>query len=113
MGMKKMEFQKLNKKLNAETNSGDDTFIKKTKLDQLADNSNQMSILFRRIENIEKILNNIWDETKDKFEEELKEIKWKYAGIVIDKLFFYLSIIYFLCTFFPLIFSMANFYNPQ
>ena len=110
MGMKKMKFQ-IDKKLNEEINPDDNKFIIKKKFDQLVDN--QMCILLRRIENIEKILNNILDEANYKFEEELKEIKWKYAGIVIDKLFFYLSIIYFLCTFFPLIFSMANFYNPQ
>jgi hypothetical protein len=44
---------------------------------------------------------------------EIKVIKWKYAGIVFNKFFFYLSILYFLLTFFPLIFSMSNFYNPQ
>ena len=64
-------------------------------------------------DNIEKILNNIWSETKDKWKEEIKEIKWKYAGIVVDRLFFYLSVIYFLFTFFPLVFSMSNFFKPQ
>ena len=79
----------------------------------MIDNSSQMSIVAYRIKNIEKILNNIWSETSGKWIEEIKEIKWKYAGIVFDKFFFYLSILYFLLTFFPLIFSMANFYNPQ
>jgi len=115
MGMKKMEFETDNKVQTEDKSEKSNTnlFDKKTKLDQMIDNSNQMSIMINRIESIEKILNNIWNETSDKWVEEIKEIKWKYAGIVVDKFFFYLSILYFLLTFFPLIFSMANFYNPQ
>ena len=115
MGMKKMEFETDNK-ITAEDKPDQENSIlsdQKTKLDKLIDSSNQMNIVLNRIENIEKILNNIWGETIDKWVEEIKEIKWKYAGIVFDKFFFYLSIIYFLLTFFPLIFSMVNFYKPQ
>ena len=86
---------------------------KKNSIDQLIDTSNQMGFILNRIESIEKLLNNIWKETEDKWEDEIKEIKWKYAAIVMDRLFLYLSVIYFLATFFPLIFSMANLYSPQ
>jgi len=117
MGMKKMDFENVNKihaedKLDKASSNLSD---KKTKLDsdQMIDNSSQMSIVAYRIKNIEKILNNIWSETSEKWIEEIKVIKWKYAGIVFDKFFLYLSILYFLLTFFPLIFSMANFYKPQ
>jgi hypothetical protein len=115
MGMKKMEFDNENQvHTEDKTNkSNSNLFDKKTKIDQMIDNSGQMSIVIYRIEKIEKILNNIWGETSGKWIEEIKEIKWKYAGIVFDKLFFYLSILYFLLTFFPLIFSMANFFKPQ
>ena len=121
MGMKKMEFENDNKihpdrdgilfeQVNKENSK---LSLKKRILDDLIDNSCQMSLMLTRIQNIEKILNNIWNETEDKWKEEIKEIKWKYAGIVLDRLFFYISVIYFLFTFFPLVFSMPNFYKPQ
>jgi tetrahydromethanopterin S-methyltransferase subunit G len=115
MRMKKMNFENEKRVHTVEKSekSNISLFDKKTKLDQMIDNSNQMSIIINRIESIEKILNNIWNETSDKWVGEIREIKWKYAGIVVDKFFFYLSILYFLLTFFPLIFSMANFYKPQ
>ena len=118
MGMKKMEFETDNKIQPSDAFSEQNEQIsklsqKQTKIDELIDNSSQMSILLTRIHNIEKILNNIWSETEDKWKEEIKEIKWKYAGIVVDRLFFYLSVIYFLFTFFPLVFTMSNFYKPQ
>ena len=110
--MKKMEFESDNK-IHAEDKESTKWAKKQTKFDELIDKSNQMSLMLYRIENIEKILKNIWSETIDKREEEIKELKWKYAGIVLDRLFFYLSILYFLFTFFPLIFTVANFYRPQ
>jgi len=74
MGMKKMEFETDNRvhTENKSGNSSTNLFEKKTKLDQMIDNSNQMSIMINRIESIEKILNNIWNETSDKWVEEIK-----------------------------------------
>ena len=78
------------------------------KYDRLKDNSRELCMILDRVENIENLLRNIWNETSAK-SDEIKVIKWKYAGIVMEKLFLYLSLIYFVFTFFPLIFSMPNF----
>ena len=116
--MKGMNFEDGNKIDPEKSETKENTVVfgmnpKKNSIDQLIDNSNQMGSILNRIQSIEKLLNNIWKETEDKWEEEIKEIKWKYAAIVMDRSFLYLSILYFVATFFPLIFSMANFFKPQ
>ena len=113
--MKEMTFEDGNK-VDPEKNEPKENtavFDKNPKKNSIIDNSNQMGSILNRIENIEKLLNNIWKETEDKWVDEIKEIKWKYAAIVMDRVFLYLSVIYFVATFFPLIFSMANLYSPQ
>ena len=44
---------------------------------------------------------------------EEKELKWKYAAFVVDRLFLFLSTIFFIFTFFPIILTMPNFYHAQ
>ncbi len=41
---------------------------------------------------------------------EAKELKWKYAAIVFDRLFFYMSSLIFIVSFASIILSNRNFY---
>ncbi len=43
----------------------------------------------KRLFNIDKNLKNIWTEMQARAEDENREIKWKYAAIVMDRLFFF------------------------
>ena len=62
-------------------------------------------------QNIENILpNSVTNEQIDKQEEE-QELKCKFAAIVMDRLFFYLTLIYAIITFVVLIMSVPNFYK--
>ncbi len=74
--------------------------------------TNENSLMLKRLGNIEKTLINIWNDMNEKQIEEVKEIKWKYAAIVMDRLFLYLTTIYFVLTFCPFVLSIKNFYKP-
>lgn len=116
--MKEMNFDNGNKIAPENNEPNENTVVigvnpKKNLNDQLVDNSNQMGSILDRVVNIEKLLSNIWNEANDKWEDEIKESKWKYAAVVMDRMFLYLSFVYFVATFFPLVFSMANFFKPQ
>ena len=45
--------------------------------------------------------------------EEAKEIKWKYAAIVFDRLFFYMSLVYTFITFITFVMTVKNLYRPS
>ena len=64
------------------------------------------------LENIEKTLNNIWHEMDQKQLEQERELKWKYAAIVLDRFFFVLTTIYFIITFSSFVLTINNFYKP-
>ena len=55
----------------------------------------------------------MWNVINERAVEEVKEIKWKYAANVMDKLFFYITIIYTIITFIPIILSTKNLYKPN
>ena len=65
----------------------------------------------RLLLSINKKLKLIWNEMKERIDENNKEIKWKYAAIVIDRLFFYLSLIYSIVTFILIILTIPNLYK--
>jgi hypothetical protein len=65
----------------------------------------------RLLLSINKKLKLIWCEMKERIDENNKEIKWKYAAIVIDRLFFYLSLIYSTVTFILIILTIPNLYK--
>ncbi len=44
--------------------------------------------------------------------EELKDLKWKFAAIVMDRLFLIITSVYFIITFGSLVLSNKNFYKP-
>ncbi len=111
MRMKKIDFKNDNQ-IEPENKENSNSPANQKKCNQLEDNFRELCMILNRIENIENLLSNIWNETSGK-SDEIKEIKWKYAGIVMDKLFLYLSLIYFVFTFFPLIFSLSNFYKGE
>ena len=64
------------------------------------------------LENIKKTLNNIWHEMDQKQLEQERELKWKYAAIVLDRFFFVLTTIYFIITFSSFVLTINNFYKP-
>ena len=65
----------------------------------------------KHIQNIEEILKENQTERQEDNLREEKELKFKLAAAVIDRLFFFLAIIYFLIAFSSLIMSIPNFYK--
>jgi hypothetical protein len=65
----------------------------------------------KRLLNIDRNLANIWNEMKENAAAESKEIKWKYAGIVLDRLFFFLTLFYSIITFCTTVLSIPNLYR--
>ena len=105
LGLKKMNFEVSKVVLEREK-----TFFE-TVSNTVQDKS-ENSLMLKRLGNIEKTLSNIWNEMNERQIEEVKEIKWKYAATVMDRLFLYLTIIYFVLTFCPFVLSIKNFYKP-
>ncbi len=58
---------------------------------------------------IHKKLNNVLETTNEYKDIENKEIKWKYAALLFDRLFFFISVIYFIITFSTIILTMPIF----
>ena len=63
----------------------------------------QIHLKSKRLARIEEILEEIVNELNEEHKNEMKQLEWKLAALVLDRLFFYLSIVYFLLTFFPII----------
>jgi hypothetical protein len=109
----KVKPMKENKKLFTEiTNLKMETVEKSVKKNasiknnDLSDNS-----IEKRIGKLEEFLN---DSANEKSEEKLleeKQLKNKFAAIVLDRLFFVLSILYTIVTFGGIIMSVSNFYK--
>ena len=66
-----------------------------------------------KIDKIEKILISILKELKENKKEEDLLIKWKLAALVMDKLFFYLSIIYSVVTFCSILLPLPGFFRSS
>ena len=62
---------------------------------------------------IERILISILKELKENKKEEDLLTKWKLAALVMDKLFFYLSIIYSVLTFCSVILPLPGFFRSS
>ena len=119
-GMKKMDFSKVEhadvKKLNDIFKY---TFKKNENKDALKSNQSKDTLKVNQINNselkhllsIEQNLKNIWNEMQARTEDENKEIKWKYAAIVMDRLFFYLTLIYSFITFCSTVLTIPNLYK--
>ena len=102
-----------NMRANAETFSKIE-YADTERIDDLIDTYNINEIKnpdMKRLFNIDKNLKNIWTEMKARAEDENREIKWKYAAIVMDRLFFFLTIIYSLVTFCSTVLSIPNLYR--
>ena len=69
--------------------------------------------LMKSLKEIEIKLTSIYDYIKEKNLNEEKELKWKFATNVMDRLFLFISIFYFLATFSSVILSIQNFYKFQ
>lgn len=63
------------------------------------------------LEKINLKLSFICDNLKEKANEEIKIMKWKYVATCFDKLFFYMVSIGFLASFISTILSNPKFYN--
>ena len=72
--------------------------MKKLPANQLEDNGD-LKPLHERLTSIEATLNGLCHEQNQKKRDEHLETKFKYAALIIDRFFFYLSLVYFLLTF--------------
>ena len=69
------------------------------------------SPIVKAVQNIENILSDEFGEDDIERIREMKELKFKFAALVMDRFFFWLSIIYFIITFSVLVLSIPNFYK--
>ena len=67
----------------------------------------------KRLDNIEALFKAFLKRENERGELEEQELKFKYAAIVMDRFFFYVSIFYSIVTFIGLILSMPNFYSTD
>ena len=75
-------------------------------------NKKEKNPLLKKIVNINKILKDIRNESVENEEIGDREIKWKFASIVFDRLLMILSIIYYVIVLIAVIISIPNFYKP-
>jgi hypothetical protein len=66
-----------------------------------------------KTDKIERILISILKELKENKNEEDLLTKWKLAALVMDKLFFYLSIIYSVVTFCSILLPLPGFFRSS
>ena len=74
------------------------------------DNNDEM---YKNFVKIEQLMKTFCHEKLEVKLIEQRELKWKYASIVMDRFFFFISIIYFVVFFIALLFSMPNFFKPS
>jgi len=115
-GMKKMDFSKVEHAdveiLNGflEANQSKDASKSNQSKDTLKVNQINNPEL-KHLISIEQNLKNIWNEMQARTEDENKEIKWKYAALVMDRLLFFLTLIYSFITFCSTVLSIPNLYK--
>ena len=109
------------KPLGKEDIGEDETLQKSKSLFETVESTNEMTTKNKSFSD-EKLANAIFDIRKtlsklyNRFEieeiEEEKEIKWKYAALVMDRCFLILTALYFVITFCAIVMSVPNFYKP-
>lgn len=110
--MKKFDPEPKNiNKINPVETEKDDTIIRLSADVKIPTQGNENVI--DCLKSIDKTLKNMWNVINEKQTEEEREIKWKYAAIVFDRLFLYIVFLYFLLTFGSLILSIPNLYRGQ
>ena len=67
--------------------------------------------ILKPLVNIESILNETHSEQNEDKKREERELKCKFAAIVMDKFFFFVALIYAVITFAGLILTITNFYK--
>lgn len=60
---------------------------------------------------IERILLKMYQDHEERKVLDEMEVKWKYAAIVMDRLFLFLTLIYFVITFISFVMPFKNFYK--
>jgi hypothetical protein len=97
--MKKLDFSNKVDAVN------EDSFIVESNV--LAEKKTNPDILVK----IDRKLSLVLKEMNEAKKEEDEKIKWKYAALVMDKLFLYLSIIYSLIMFISIVMSIPGLYK--
>jgi len=112
----KVEPMKENKKLSTEiTNLKMETVEKSSKenVSIVKINDQDDNSMEKRIRKIEEFLNDSASEKNEEKCLEDKQLKTKFAAIVLDRFFFVLSIIYTIVTFAGIVMSVSNFYKGK
>ena len=91
------------------TPSREKTFFMENSENEFFQKTNQ--ILVKHVKRIGLLLTEEFGQVEEKRWHEEKELKYKFAAIVMDRFFFYLANIYFLITFSSLILAIPNFYK--
>ena len=71
----------------------------------------EIQYLINKLESMDKCLQQLTANTNEIKENEDMELKWKFAALVMDRFFFYVTFIYFIVTFIALVMSSPNFYK--
>ena len=105
--MKRFTREELDRESPRKTPVREKTFVREFKEEPAVGND----LLLSAVQEIEAILNKEFGEDDIERIREEKELKYKFAAKVIDRFFFYLSIIYFIATFTALVLAIPNFYK--
>jgi hypothetical protein len=97
--MKKLDFS------NKDDGINDETF--RIESNDSVENKNNPDVLFK----IDRKLSLVLKEMNEAKKEGDETIKWKYAALVMDKLFLYLSIIYSLIMFISIVMTIPGLYK--
>ena len=71
------------------------------------------SKFLKHLKSVERMLRNDKARRDDEALQEKEDIKFKFAALVMDRFFFFVSVLYFIIAFVCIIMTIPNFYKLQ
>lgn len=104
-----LRFKPLENKSSNENQSNNET---KNELFEVIKNNPTEDKLLKILVKIDKSIDKLLDKNEADEFQAYKVLKWRYAALVLDTLFLYISIIYLVITFISIVMSVPNLYKP-
>jgi hypothetical protein len=98
---------------NKSSNENQSNIETKTELFEVIKNNPAEDKLLKILIKIDKSIDKFIDKKEDDEFQAYKVLKWRYAALVLDTLFLYISIIYLVVTFISIVMSVPNLYKPN
>ena len=104
-----LRFKPLENKALKNNQSNDEV---KNELFEVIKNNPTENKLLKILVKIDKSIDKLLEKNESDEFQANKVLKWRYAALVLDTLFLYLSIIYLVITFISIVMSVPNLYKP-